>query len=88
MCHPVLRCVVPAPAPFSIGVLGSKQTLYCRLEDGELCIQLELGTQGDLSRLIKEHAATGMPEPMIWFVMHQAITGLLTLKLQSIMYAP
>jgi hypothetical protein len=58
-----------------------------RLEDGELCIQLELGTQGDLSRLIKEHAAVGMPEQMIWFVLHQAITGLLTLKRQSIMYA-
>ena len=53
---------------------------------GELCIQLELGTQGDLSRLIKEHAATGMPEAMIWFVLHQAITGLLTLKKQSIMH--
>jgi hypothetical protein len=38
-----------------------------------------------LSRLIKEHAATGMPEQMIWFVLHQAITGLLTLKRQSIM---
>lgn len=79
--------MVPPPSLLSNGVLGSKHTLYCRLEDGELCIQLELGTQGDLSRLIKEHAATGMPERMIWFIMHQAITGLLTLKLQSIMYA-
>jgi hypothetical protein len=41
------------------------------LEDGELCIQLELGAQGDLSRLIRDHAATGMPEQMIWFVPQQ-----------------